>query len=762
MASSRISLYGVSFFTWWIYWALLFTEVNSELTHPDEVGALHSIKESLVDPYENLRNWKGDPCTSNWTGVICYNATKDGYLHVQELQLLKLNLSGSLSPELGRLSYMKILDVMWNTIGGSIPHEIGNITSLELLLLNGNNLTGSLPEEIGNLPNLDRIQIDQNHISGPLPVTFANLNRTKHFHMNNNSISGQIPPELSRLPMLVHLLLDNNNLSGYLPPELAEMPNLRIIQLDNNHFEGSLIPDTYGKISHLLKLSLRNCSLRGPVPDLSNIDNLTYIDLSFNQLSGSIPTRKLSDYVTTIDLSHNNLGGSIPTNFSSLRNLERLSLANNALTGSVPSIFWQNRKLQGTKKLILDFQDNMLSNISGSQIIPPNVTVRFHGNPLCKNANKIDVCGSVDYNSSDNLDTKDSTSCPIQGCPYPYVYALPANSCFCALPLLVEYRLKSPGFRDFPPHQMEFEDYLTSGLRLNFSQLDIDKFTWEEGPRVKISLKFFPTYIPSNSFHTFNKSERLRIMSMFTGWLIPDSDLFGPYELLGFTLLGDYKEDIPIRSESSLSKRFIAGIILASIFGAVTMSACVGLLILRLHVQKHHSTSKKHRSSVSVKIDGVKDYTFQEMALATENFHDSCIVGQGGYGKVYKGILADGTVVAIKRALEGSLQGEKEFLTEIELLSRLHHRNLVSLIGYCDEEGDQMLVYEYMCNGTLRDHLSGMFLLVILLNPLNLIILGALSIAVCVLYIANTSIQTIFHIIFYWFCLQCWTKIRSI
>ena len=59
---------------------------------------------------------------------------------------------------------------------------------------------------------------------------------------------------------------------------------------------------------------------------------------------------------------------------------------------------------------------------------------------------------------------------------------------------------------------------------------------------------------------------------------------------------------------------------------------------------------------------------------------------------VYKGILADGTLVAIKRAQEGSLQGEREFLTEIELLSRLHHRNLVSLIGFCDEEGEQVLI----------------------------------------------------------------------
>ena len=93
-----------------------------------------------------------------------------------------------------------------------------------------------------------------------------------------------------------------------------------------------------------------------------------------------------------------------------------------------------------------------------------------------------------------------------------------------------------------------------------------------------------------------------------------------------------------------------------------------------------------------MKIDGVKDFTYGEMALATNNFNSSAQVGQGGYGKVYKGILADGTLVAIKRAQEGSLQGEREFLTEIELLSRLHHRNLVSLIGFCDEEGEQVLI----------------------------------------------------------------------
>lgn len=93
---------------------------------------------------------------------------------------------------------------------------------------------------------------------------------------------------------------------------------------------------------------------------------------------------------------------------------------------------------------------------------------------------------------------------------------------------------------------------------------------------------------------------------------------------------------------------------------------------------------------ISIRIDGVKDFTYSELAQATNNFDALTVVGSGGYGKVHRGILANGTVVAIKRAEDGSLQGEKEFLTEIELLSRCHHRNLVSLTGYCDEEGEQV------------------------------------------------------------------------
>ncbi|KAF7816252.1 putative LRR receptor-like serine/threonine-protein kinase [Senna tora] len=700
-------------FCLWLWCYLLLVAAKDPVTHPTEVGALKAIKGSLIDPNGNLSSWnRGDPCNSNWTGVLCFNRTlTDGYLHVRELRLLNLNLNGTLAPEIGNLSYMEILNFMWNNVSGSIPKEIGNIKSLVLLLLNGNKLTGQLPEELGYLPKLDRIQIDQNEITGPVPTSFANLNMTKHFHMNNNSLTGPIPPELSRLPSLVHLLLDNNNLSGYLPPELSEMPKIRIIQLDNNDFSGNTVPDSYGNISTLLKLSLRNCNLQGPIPDFSRIPNLLYIDLSSNQLSGPIPSNKLSEKITTIDLSNNKLNGTIPSYFSGLPRLQKLSLANNFLNDSVPSVIWQNKTLNGTEALLLEFQHNNLTGISGSTDLPPNVTLWLEGNPLCNNGTLAQFCGSERVNDSNIVDsTNSSDNCPSQGCPPPYEYSKKSPvECFCAAPLLVGYRLKSPGFLEFGPYFNTFENYLSSGLSISNSQLEIDTFIWQEGPRLRMNLKLFPVSVDNQSSHTFNSSEVVRIGSLFTEWDIPDDDLFGPYELLNFTLLDPYRDVIVSSSSSGISTGALVGIVLGAIACAVTLSAIVTLLILRMRMRNYRVISKRHHSSrISIKIDGVRSFTYGEMALATNNFSDSSQVGQGGYGKVYKGILADGTVVAIKRAQEGSLQGEREFLTEIQLLSRLHHRNLVSLIGYCDEEGEQMLVYEFMPNGTLRDLLSGM------------------------------------------------------
>ncbi|CAN4088991.1 unnamed protein product [Withania somnifera] len=100
-------------------------------------------------------------------------------------------------------------------------------------------------------------------------------------------------------------------------------------------------------------------------------------------------------------------------------------------------------------------------------------------------------------------------------------------------------------------------------------------------------------------------------------------------------------------------------------------------------------------------------FTYQELALATENFSVSNLLGQGGFGYVYKGVFHDGKEVAIKQLKAGSGQGEREFQAEVEIISHVHHKHLVSLVGHCISGVQRLLVYEFVPNKTLEFHLHG-------------------------------------------------------
>ena len=166
----------------------------------------------------------------------------------------------------------------------------------------------------------------------------------------------------------------------------------------------------------------------------------------------------------------------------------------------------------------------------------------------------------------------------------------------------------------------------------------------------------------------------------------------------------------PIKSKNN---RTTIAAVVGGVAGFVVLSI-LGFLILRRRSDgttwwgpfsfTTTKSTKTHRSSLPSAL--CRNFSLAEIRAATNNFDDVFIIGVGGFGDVYKGYIDDGTnLVAIKRLKPGSQQGVHEFETEIKMLSQLRHLHLVSLIGYCNDGDEMILVYDYMANGTLRDHL---------------------------------------------------------
>ncbi|KAM7462747.1 hypothetical protein LguiA_030868 [Lonicera macranthoides] len=150
-------------------------------------------------------------------------------------------------------------------------------------------------------------------------------------------------------------------------------------------------------------------------------------------------------------------------------------------------------------------------------------------------------------------------------------------------------------------------------------------------------------------------------------------------------------------------------------FGRRNAIATVVIILITLLNIAVYKLRKLHEANLYDKLNEKPSLTSEQLCRrfslfdiisATNNFDDALIIGQGGFGKVYKGIMDDGAItVAIKRLNPMSKQGAPEFWTEIDMLSKIRHSHIVSLIGYCDSHDEMILIYEYMVRGTLAEHL---------------------------------------------------------
>ncbi|KAL3376998.1 hypothetical protein AABB24_003427, partial [Solanum stoloniferum] len=288
--------------------------------------------------------------------IICGNCNKT-FCHVTELYLSGNNLYGRIPQEVGNLSHLTTLDLSDNSLSGqlppfqmeslqflnlgtnklngSLPKSFLNLTSLEelglyenffsgdllpfqmnnlqILYLDENELSGAIPQQLGNLTQLQELDLRTNYFVGELPPSFMKLVNLEKFWAQGNSLTGKIPTFIANWTQLDTLDLLGNNFEGPWPKEISSLESLVYLALSNVVTRGSAydFPDL-SRMTSLQDLTLRKCSLRGPIPGyIWVLKELQNLDLSFNELSGQLPNF-ISTSLTSIFLRENKLNGLLP------------------------------------------------------------------------------------------------------------------------------------------------------------------------------------------------------------------------------------------------------------------------------------------------------------------------------------------------------------------------------------------------------------------------------------------------------------------
>uniref|UniRef100_A0ACD5XRF8 Uncharacterized protein n=1 Tax=Avena sativa TaxID=4498 RepID=A0ACD5XRF8_AVESA len=680
-------------------------------------------------------NWVGnDPCGDKWVGIIC---TQD---RVTSIRLSSFGLSGSLSGDIQSLSELQYLNLSYNKdLGGSLPSTIGSLSNLQNLILVGCRFTGEIPTEIGQLSNLIFLSLNSNRFSGRIPPSLGgltklywfdladnkltgglpvydgtnlgldNLTNTKHFHFGVNQLSGTIPTQIFNSNMtLIHLLIDNNNFSGRIPPTLGLLNGLEVLRFDNNYLSGP-VPTNINNLTKLAELHLENNELTGPLPDLTGMNSLSFVDMSNNTFNASDAPSWLTALpsLTSLYLENLRIGGQVPEDLFSLPAIQTLKLRGNRFNGTLtigPGFSTQLQKI--------DLQDNLITAITvgGSQYTKKLI---LSGNPICNQGNTEQYCKTTGQSNPAAPTYTTAKNCAALP-PTCLSSQLLSPSCTCAVPYKGTLFFRAPSFSDLT--NASYYIQLEEGMKAKFLvyQIPVDSIS-VDSPSIDASnnLQMNLGVFPSNKI-LFGEQDISAIGFILSNQTYKPPRIFGPYYFIG--------QSYPFASEeivASKSKKNKLPLIAGAAAGGAVLVAVLLVVIVLISRRKRKTNKTEERSQSFASLDmkstsssvpqlrGARVFTFAELKKITNNFSESNDIGNGGFGKVYRGTLPTGQLVAVKRSQHGSLQGNLEFRTEIELLSRVHHKNVVSLVGFCLDQGEQMLVYEYIPNGTLKESLTG-------------------------------------------------------
>ncbi|KAL7193783.1 hypothetical protein ACSBR2_025416 [Camellia fascicularis] len=750
--------------------------------------ALLAFKSSInFDPNNVLSNWTKETNFCDWVGILCSRRRQ----RVTSLRLRNMGLRGTISPHVGNLSFLQVLDirnnsfhghltneferlrrlrkliVQHNMLEGSIPVGLHRCQNLQVISLSQNNFSGDIPKDLGTLPFLRILYLGRNNLQGTIPPFFGNTTSLEEFGVEFNNIYGNIPIELSLLPNLSGLYCQYNHLTGPIPSAIFNkssmivinlnrnafsenlptttglwLPNLEILELEDNLLVGEIpsylsnstkltwlllprnlftgpipkslgnlnlierlklegnqlttepgstqlsfitaltnctslqklfvgenkfsgtIPNSIGNFSMSLQvLDVSECQLMGQIPkEIGSLRNLYELSLAGSNLNGNIPsTIGGMEGLQRLDLSANNFHGSIPSEICLLRNLFEIYLPENKLSGSIPSCITKLSSLQ-----VMDISSNKLTLIPSSLWKSENLRL------LNLSFNSLN--GSLEpHNALKVLESMDLSWNRISG-------NIPRN--IGSFQRLTSLNLSRNSFSGPIPNSMG------NLVALDFLDLSLNNLS---GPIPK-SLKAL-SHLEFLNLSCNKLSGEIPSKGPFTN--LTTLSFIGNKELCGNPIL----QVQPCANQSSQRLR-TKDVLLRYIVPAIALLVIFSSLLLIVKRHRRKNVRSQHSNDLFATIEH-KKISYQELQRATTNFCEANLLGVGSYGSVYKGILSDGTIVAIK-ILNLQVEGAfRSFDTECEVLRTTRHRNLVRVITTCSNPELRALVLQYMSNGSL-------------------------------------------------------------